>query len=90
MFINANKLTSLLTMCIAANVTQVLIVVISAILFQTITPILNGFGIMLVLLGGALYSYVYFVENSNKKIMDNSKNNNNIDKNAQIAESKLQ
>ena len=77
-------------MHIAANVKQVLIVVISAILFRTIMPILNSFGIMLVLLGGASHSYVCFVENSKKKIMDNSNKNNDIDKNAHVAESKVQ
>ena len=88
--LTTNKLTSLLTMHIVANIKQVLIVVMSTILFQTITPILNRFGIMLVLLGGTLHIYVCFVENSNKKIMDSSKNNNDNDKNAQVAESKVQ
>ncbi|KAF9285468.1 UAA transporter [Mortierella alpina] len=54
----ANKKTSALTMTVAANVKQVLSIIVAVTVFNTTIGFLNGLGIVMTLLGGACYSYV--------------------------------
>lgn len=54
----ANKKTSALTMTVAANVKQVLTIILAVAIFNVKLGILNGFGILATLVGGALYAKV--------------------------------
>ena len=58
----ANKVTSALTLCIAANVKQVLLVAFSTVYFGDPVSFLNGLGIVVVIIGSFNYGLVTIQE----------------------------
>lgn len=60
----ANKKTSALTMTVAANVKQVLTIILAVMIFNLTLNGTNIFGIILTLFGGAVYGYTEFTEKS--------------------------
>lgn len=58
----ANKKSGALTMTVAANVKQVLTVVLAVVIFHIELNLTNVFGIMLTLVGGAWYAKVELQE----------------------------
>jgi drug/metabolite transporter (DMT)-like permease len=65
--LQAYKLTSALTCCIAAAVKQVLMIVVGTILFQLHITRLNGLGIVVVLVASTYYSYLCLTEQKSDK-----------------------
>jgi len=64
--LQANKATSPLTLCIAAHVKQVLLIIISCVVFHVVVTPLNAAGIVVVLIGSAAYSYISILEKQRK------------------------
>ncbi|KAK4705473.1 hypothetical protein P7C70_g725, partial [Phenoliferia sp. Uapishka_3] len=69
----ANKKTSALTMTVAANVKQVLTIVLAVIIFHIKLNATNMFGITLTLAGGAWYAKVELTEKSRQTSLSNSR-----------------
>ncbi|KAJ3299434.1 UAA transporter [Borealophlyctis nickersoniae] len=64
----ANKKTSALTMTVAANVKQVLSIVLAIVIFQLHISAVNALGILITLGGGAWYTYVEYQEKQSPTI----------------------
>jgi hypothetical protein len=85
--LQAYKVTSPITCCIAAAVKQVLMVWIGTAMFHTpITP-LNGCGIVIVLFSSTYYSYISITEPKVIHINTNSSNNHNDNNNDSVTSS---
>ncbi|KAK4046778.1 hypothetical protein OIO90_006444 [Microbotryomycetes sp. JL221] len=70
----ANKKTSALTMTVAANVKQVLTIVLAVLIFNVQLNPMNLFGISLTLIGGAWYAKVELQEKQSRSAALNSAN----------------
>jgi len=62
-----NKLSSALTMTVAANVKQVLTIILAVIVFSTPVNMLNAMGIIITLAGGAQYTLIEYRETEERK-----------------------
>lgn len=64
---NTNKRVGAVGMSVAANVKQALTIVLSVVIFNLVITPLNGLGIMLTILGGAVYAWVELEEKKKKR-----------------------
>ncbi|KAI3649781.1 hypothetical protein MP228_005413 [Amoeboaphelidium protococcarum] len=67
----ANKMTSALTMTVAANIKQVLSILLAVSIFDLTITSLNGLGILITLVGGAWYTFVEF-QSKQKSLLQQS------------------
>jgi Triose-phosphate Transporter family len=74
--LQAYRVTSPITCCIAASVKQVLMVVLGTYLFQTTITVLNGVGIGIVLIASTYYSYLSIAESNVTCTSDKTKHHN--------------